>query len=284
MAEVNSTFYTFPKLSMVRSWRERVPEEFEFAVRCHQDITHRYRFQPVEEAFRDWEYILRVCNELDAKILIIHIPPNFQMSENKIKDLNDFFSSVDLDGTRLAWELADQENTDRKVLVEFIREREFIHCVDLSIDGPAFEGEIAYSRLFGRSKYASHQFSDEELAEINQKAESMRTERIYLSYQGTKMYKDAARMKIYRQSGEFPPITRNRGLDSIIEVLREDIRLPATKKALIHNQGWKIFDLTEESRRRVSKVLEAIPDRPYHNFRELTMELRRLDLDTIFKE
>jgi uncharacterized protein YecE (DUF72 family) len=282
MAEVNSTFYEFPRLSIVQSWRERVPEEFEFAVRCHQNLSHRHRFKPIDQAFKDWDYMMNVCRTLDSSVLIIDTPPNLQMIPEKIKDLKDFFSSADLEGLHLAWDLGTQENEDKRRLVAFLRDRGFIHCIDISVEEPNFQSETGYSRLFGRNKSAAHQFSDEELAEINLKAESVKSEKLYLSYQGIKMYKDAVRMKIYRESGKFPPVTRGKGLESAIEVLREDIKLPTTKTSLIQDQGWKIFDLTEERRDRLQNLLEALPDRPYHNFRELTAELRRLNIHLIF--
>ena len=114
MAEVNSTFYGFPSLSIVQSWKERVPDEFEFAVRCHQNLTHRHRFQPIDQAFKDWDYMMNVCRSLDSKILIINTPPNLQILPEKIEDLNNFFSSVDLYGLCLAWDLGTQEEDDRK--------------------------------------------------------------------------------------------------------------------------------------------------------------------------
>jgi len=284
MAEVNSTFYEFPSLSIVRSWRERVPDRFEFAVRCHQDLSHRHRFRPAGNAFEEWDYMMKVCRTLRSEILIVHTPPNFKTSPSKIEELKNFFSSVDPRGLYLVWDLGDQRREDRDKLIEFIRDRGFIHCVDISVEEPAFESEVVYSRIFGRSEYTAHQFSDEELAEINRKAESMRAKKVYLSYHGIKMYKDAIRMKTYRESGRFPPVTRSRGVDSAIEVLREDIRLPSTKTSLIKDQGWKIFDLTDERRERLLRILQALPDKPYHNFQELTRELRKLDIKQILGE
>jgi len=280
MVEVNSTFYEFPNLSIVRSWRERVPERFEFAVLCHQDLTHRHKFSPVESAFKDWNYMMDVCRCLSSEILIVHIPPSLEISSSKIEDLNNFFSSVDPAGIHLAWNIVSQREEDRNRLIDFIRDRGFTHCVDLSVEDPAFESEITYSQLFGKSEYAAHQFSDEELTEINKKAESTGSEKVYLSYHGIKMYKDADRLRIYRKSGRFPPVTRSRGVDSAIEVLREDIKLPATKKSLIQDQGWKIFDLTDEKRVRLQEILQDLPDKVYGNFRELTTELKELETST----
>ncbi|MFQ6077208.1 MAG: hypothetical protein ACE5Z5_13935 [Candidatus Bathyarchaeia archaeon] len=61
-----------------------------------------------------------------------------------------------------------------------------------------------------------------------------------------------ARLKVFRQTGRFPKVTTSVGIQSLIEVLREDARFPATKSDLIRNQGWKLFDLREDERRRVS--------------------------------
>ncbi len=284
MAEINSTFYEFPELSIVNSWRERVPDKFEFAVRCHQNITHKHRFQPEEDAYRDWDYMVEVCRKLRSKILIVHIPPDFEMSAEKVDDLNGFFSSADLTGISLAWEIGKQHERDRNTLVRFIRDKGFIQCVDISIEEPYAENSIVYSRLFGRSEDSGHQFSDEELVEINRRAESIDARKIYLSYHGIKMYQDAARMKIYRESGQFPPVTRSRGVDSVIEVLREDIKLPTTKRSLIQDQGWKIFDLTDEKRTRMRQVLQALPDKPYKEFRELVAEIRRVDINRALED
>jgi len=278
MVEVNSTFYEFPSLSIVRSWRERVPDKFEFAVQCHQDLTHKHKFHPVESAFKDWDYMMDVCRCLSSEILIVHTPPGLEMSSSKVEEMKNFFSSVEPIGIHLAWNIGSLKEEDRNLLIDFIRDRGFTHCVDLSVEDPAFESDVAYSRLFGRSEYAAHQFSDEELAEINNKAESMDTKKVYLSYHGIKMYKDADRLRVYRKSGRFPPVTRSRGLDSAIEVLREDIKLPTTKKSLIQDQGWKIFDLTDERRVRLQEILQALPDKVYGNFRDLTTELRRLEM------
>ena len=281
MTEVNSTFYGFPEPSMVHSWKNRVPDRFEFAVRCHQDLTHKHRFQPKEKAFKDWNYMMNICRSLESEILIIHIPPDFEMSPGKIDDLNNFFSSVDLSRLSLAWEIGNQKKKDWKNLIKFIQDKGFVHCVDISVEEPTFESEVVYSRLFGKSSFSGHQFSDEQLAEINRKVESIKAKKIYLSYHGIKMYQDAARMKIYRESGQFPPVSRNRGLDSAIEVLREDIRLPTTKKSLIQDQGWKIFDLTDKKKIRLFRILKALPDKVYREFQELVTEIRKLDINEV---
>jgi hypothetical protein len=90
------------------------------------------------------------------------------------------------------------------------------------------------------------------------------------------MYKDAARLKTYKQSGKFPMITRSTGLASLEEVLSEDARFPSTKQELIRSQGWKIFDLTETNRIHVGDMLEKLPEATYNNSGEVAERLKRV--------
>ncbi len=45
--EVNSTFYGQPKASVTRSWVERTPDNFEFAVKLYQKFTHPKMYEDV---------------------------------------------------------------------------------------------------------------------------------------------------------------------------------------------------------------------------------------------
>ena len=45
--EVNSTFYGQPKASVTRSWVERTPDDFEFAVKLYQKFTHPNMYEEV---------------------------------------------------------------------------------------------------------------------------------------------------------------------------------------------------------------------------------------------
>jgi hypothetical protein len=79
------------------------------------------------------------------------------------------------------------------------------------------------------------------------------------------MYKDAARLKTYRQTGKFPMVTKSTGLGSLEEVLREDACFPTSKQDLVHDQGWKLVDLAPDERVRASEVLERLPERNYES-------------------
>jgi hypothetical protein len=88
------------------------------------------------------------------------------------------------------------------------------------------------------------------------------------------MYKDAARLKIYRETGKFPQVTRNTGLASMEEILREDAKFPTTKEALVQHQGWKLFDLTNDKRTRAAEFLQKLPEKTYNCISEVIEALR----------
>src|SRR5690349_7557881 len=45
--EVNSTFYGQPRASVSRTWAERTPDNFEFAVKLYQKFTHPKMYEDV---------------------------------------------------------------------------------------------------------------------------------------------------------------------------------------------------------------------------------------------
>ena len=56
-----------------------------------------------------------------------------------------------------------------------------------------------------------------------------------------RVFKDAARFRIYKETGEFPMVTKSSGVDYLAEVLREDAKFPSSKTELVNHRGWKIM-------------------------------------------
>ncbi|MCE8426429.1 MAG: DUF72 domain-containing protein [Candidatus Methanoperedens sp.] len=252
--EVNSTFYTNPSFEMVRSLRGRVPEDFMFSVRCHKDLMHKYLLSPCKESHEILSRSLRICSELRAEILHIQTPPSFNADE-KIKDIRDLFSSIDLGSVKLAWEIRGRV---AKETIELMNDIGIIHCTDISREMLAVESDIMYTRLFGHGEHNLYQFDDAELMRIDGKVKEKRRGEAYLTFHGARMYKDAARIKVYKKSGTFPKVTKTTGLASLKTVLEEDAKFPATIDELIEKQGWKVFDLTETEHVHASILLEKL--------------------------
>src|SRR3990172_10595856 len=263
--EVNSTFYTNPSIEMVRSWRRRVPEDFMFSVRCHKDLTHKYLLSPRKESCEILARSLRICSELRAKILHIQTPLSFNPDE-KLKDIRDLFSSIDIGSVKLARELRGLMG---KGMIELMHNIGIIHCADISKEMPSTDSDILYTRLFGHGEHNLYQFDDSELLDIDKKIRDNNLEKADLTFHGARMYKDAARLKVYQQSNTFPNVTKTTGLASLKSVLEEDSKFPATKGELIEKQGWKVFDLPDTQHQHASVLLEKLPDRKYWSIEEV---------------
>jgi uncharacterized protein YecE (DUF72 family) len=274
--EVNSTFYETPPLKQVASWRERVPVDFEFSVRCHKDLTHKYKLQPINEAHELLLGSIEICRTLKARVLQIQTPPSFEVTPQKASGLRDLFSSSDMKGIRVAWEIRGkcQGNQLPGYLQKVMQDLGIIHCVDISKEGPAYKADILYTRLFGKGKHNIYQFDDEELRQIHEKVKKGKEKKVVLSFHGLKMYLDAARFKVYDEKLTLPPVTRSVGLSSLREVLSEDAKFPSTKKDLIVNQGWKVFDSTPTERVHASEVLQVLTEKSYQSLDEVIATLK----------
>ena len=267
-----------PLLKEVEKWRRHVPPDFKFSVRAHQSITHRCKLQPVEETFEAFERMRKICSKLNAEVLHLQVPPSLELSKTSITNLQGLLSLLSLQKLRLALEIRGARSSQLpSQLLKIMQEYNIVHCTDLSRDEmPAYESDILYTRLFGKGKHNVYQPTDEELSEIDKKASGGKSEKIVMSFHFVRMYKDAARLKTYKQTGKFPMVTRSTGLDSLEEVLGEDARFPSTKQDLIHSQGWKILDLTKSERVRAGDLLEKLPEATYNNLGEVAHGLERM--------
>jgi hypothetical protein len=212
------------------------------------------------------------CRILDAPFLVLETPHSYVLNHDSIGDVRNLLSSISLKGVRLVWEIRSSTTTE---IVKTMQDLNIVHCVDLSKEEtPAYDSDVLYSRLFGRGHHNVYQPTDEKLVEIDKKAVSRAFQKIIMSFHFVRMYKDATRLKIYKQTGKFPKVTRETGLASLDEVLSEDARFPASKEEMIKNQGWKLFDLTEGKRVSARDYLEKLSERTYSNISDVIEALR----------
>ena len=276
--EVNSTFYQIPPLNEVEKWRRLVPPDFQFSVRAHRSITHTYKFQPVQQAIETLEKMREICQVLKANILHLQVPRSFRLNRASVKDLRLLLSSLDLGNMRVALEVRQAPGQVLPPeLLKIMQDKNMVHCVDLSKgEEPAYESDLLYTRLFGKGQHNIYQPTDGELVEIDRRASASKSQKVAMSFHFVRMYKDAVRLKKYKQTGKFPMITRSTGISSLEEVLREDAEFPATKQQLIRKQGWKLFDMTETARVHAEEALQELPEGTYNNIAEVMDKLEHI--------
>jgi len=273
--EVNSTFYQIPNLKTVESWRRQVLPDFEFSVRCNKDVTHKYQFQPAEEAFKILSEMISICETLRAEILHTQTPSSFQPNKENAHLLDSFISSVNLKNVRVAFEVRGSSQTLSADFMRVMKDHNMIHSIDLSNDEePAYKSDILYTRLFGKGTHNIYQPTDQELRKIDARASTGTHKKAIVSFHFVRMYQDARRLKMYKETGKFPMVTRSTGLESLFEALKEDAQFPSPKQDLIQHQGWKIIDLTPDQRIHASEILEKLPERNFESADDVVQTLR----------
>lgn len=269
--EVNYTFYEFPNIQTVERWRQNVPSDFSFSVRCNKELTHNIGFKPVNQAYEVFYQMRAYCDTLRSQYLVLETPPSYVINQENLQSAKEFFSSLNLKGIRLVWEYrAPLTETVTDLLQEF----GIVQCVDLSKKKPSYNLDVTYSRLFGKGQHNLYQFTDDELVEIDKKAQDTNSKTVALSYHGLRMNTDAARFKQYKATGTFMQVTSSIGIDSAQVVLAEDAKFPINKSDLIVEQGWKVIDASENRRIHLSEALSKIPDKTYSSLDEVINELR----------
>ncbi len=78
--EVDSTFYATPSVQTVRGWAARTPDQFTFALKLPQEITHELRLR---NARAETERFFEVARELGPKLgpVLVQLGPDFGPAE-----------------------------------------------------------------------------------------------------------------------------------------------------------------------------------------------------------
>jgi uncharacterized protein YecE (DUF72 family) len=97
--EINNTFYRMPKRELLEGWAGQVPEQFKFALKAPQRITHRERLENSEASVAEFLAVAGVLGERLGPVLF-QLPP-FQRQD--IPRLDAFLGKIPA-GLRVAFE------------------------------------------------------------------------------------------------------------------------------------------------------------------------------------
>ncbi|MGE5173758.1 MAG: DUF72 domain-containing protein [Betaproteobacteria bacterium] len=83
--EINNTFYHMPKENVLLSWAEQVPDDFVFALKAPQVITH---IRQLRNVFEQTEYLFRSLTVLDRKLgpILFQFPKSFRADRQALED------------------------------------------------------------------------------------------------------------------------------------------------------------------------------------------------------
>ncbi|HEY64855.1 MAG TPA: DUF72 domain-containing protein [Caldilineae bacterium] len=211
LVEIQQTFYKPPQLATVQRWRAEAPADFEFTLKAWQLITHEpssptYRkarlkldapldhygaFRPTSEVLAAWDRICEIARALDARIVVLQCPASFTPTEEHIRNLSTFLSTIDRRGLMLAWE--PRGDWPPELVRELCEAHRLIHVVDPFQGLPVTAG-TAYFRLHGRTGYR-YRYTDEDLRRLVTWCQDFQV--VYCLFNNVSMWDDALRLLEY---------------------------------------------------------------------------------------
>jgi uncharacterized protein YecE (DUF72 family) len=160
-----------------------MPEDFEFALKAWQLITHvakspTYRrlkrklteneklevgsFRPTEIVREAWETTFNCAEALKAKTVLFQCPASFEQTTENIANLEKFFSSIKRGEMIFAWE--PRGDWHPKIVKSICADLDLRHVVDPLKNKSVTPGKV-YFRLHGRTVWR-YKYEEGELEEL----------------------------------------------------------------------------------------------------------------------
>lgn len=212
LVEIQQTFYHPPTISTAARWSAEAPQGFRFTMKAWQLITHEpssptYRrlrkkipqadrdrygaFRPTEEVRRAWLETLAFAEEVGASAVIFQCPASFTPTDEHVSNMRNFFRWAPRGETIFVWE--PRGRWPEELVLTLCRELDLVHCVDPFQSVPLWSPRISYWRLHGIGGWR-HQYRDEELEDLFQRASSMEVT-TYCLFNNAASYQDAMRFQ-----------------------------------------------------------------------------------------
>ena len=217
LVEVQATFYKPVLKSTAERWRRAAPEDFEFTLKAWQLITHEPRsptyrkaklkidaskvskyglFRPTKEVFEAWSATEEIRRALDSRIVVFQSPASFVESAEHIKNMHDFFHSIEIDrgDTIMVWE--PRGEWKRSTISTICEELNLVHCVDPFADQPVCGTDFGYLRLHGsppgRRMY-HYSYTEADLQFLYERCRYF--SQVYILFNNYTMFDDALKFK-----------------------------------------------------------------------------------------
>lgn len=187
--ELNMSFYRFPYPNMVKSWSVK-GKKLAWVVKVHRSITHYKQLSPLSYAV--FERFKTLFSPLEESIhyYLLQLPPKFtnlDAVERFVKHCGSEKIAVEFRHPSLF--SSDVKNWGKQLGILLV-----------SIDGPQMPTSLMstgtiYERIHGRTGWYSHDYSDAELQEIQQRILQTKPETIYVFFNNNHaMLENAQRM------------------------------------------------------------------------------------------
>ena len=172
--EINNTFYRMPAESLLASWSEQVPDDFVFALKAPQVITHIKRLRNVQE---ETDYLFRTLSVLKKKLgpVLFQFPGSFRADRAALEA---FLSLVPVNMS-CAFEFRSPSWLDVETL-DLLRERGLSLCIADTDENPA--DEIIATANWGYLRLRRADYTDEDLSEWLKGISAQKWKRVFVFF------------------------------------------------------------------------------------------------------
>ena len=122
--EINNTFYRLPRENVLLEWASQVPEDFTFALKASQRITHHTRLKAESQSLV--EFLLKNTAILEGRLgpILFQLPPNLKKDVERLKNFLTYLP----EGRRYVFEFRQEGWFDEDVFT-VLRDRDIAMCV-----------------------------------------------------------------------------------------------------------------------------------------------------------
>jgi uncharacterized protein YecE (DUF72 family) len=172
--EINNTFYRMPSELILTGWANQVPNDFVFAFKAPQVITHMKRLRNVAQ---ETDYFLRTLTVLAARLgpVLFQFPPSFHADYQGLKDFLGLIPRT----LSFAFEFRNASWIDSGIL-ELLGEKGCSLCLTDSGETPVVE--IINTAPWGYLRLRRTEYSDDELSRWVKRIVSQKWEKVFVFF------------------------------------------------------------------------------------------------------
>jgi uncharacterized protein YecE (DUF72 family) len=172
--EINNTFYHMPTASVLLSWAQQVPDNFVFALKAPQIITHLKRLKNVDE---ETEYLFGTLSVLEGKLgpVLFQFPKSFRADLSALK----YFLGLIPGKISCAFEFRSPSWFDSEIL-DLLQERGCSLCIADTDENPA--NEIISAAPWGYLRLRRSDYTDADLSQWRERIHSQKWKKAFVFF------------------------------------------------------------------------------------------------------
>ena len=172
--EINNTFYRMPTEGVLASWAEQVPDDFVFALKAPQIITHLKRLRDVGE---ETGYLFRSLSVLERKLgpVLFQFPKSFHADYHVLEDFLDLIPG----NMSCAFEFRSPSWLDVEIL-DLLHERGCSLCIADADENPT--NEIISTATWGYLRLRRSDYTDADLSQWMERILAQKWERAFVFF------------------------------------------------------------------------------------------------------